>query len=379
MRGETTDARGRSCTIHRGHRRLPDETSVYEIGSITKLFTALLLALAVQQQPHTITLDTPVVDLLLENSSARGPLPHFPREITVQRLATHTSGMPRLPQDWNFFWYLFFHQRNPYSGYHASHLATSLRKYRDWEREEIGKHFEYSNWGMGLLGYALTVAMPVRGGGWCQNDSDDTIKPVSSPAIQNSTAVAYEQILREYITDPLQLYHTTVQPTDRLLPGFNAKGRTAAHWTFDALVGCGAIHSTLQDLLHFGVVHLRAARKETPDTPMESAMQLCHKRHFLIDEADDEELSIGLGWLQETNKTLGNGKNTMFWHNGGTYGFASYLGWEAETGTVVVVLSNSKAVDAMPLGKRILLDAIEHKLIRKQALESLDKPGSEIL
>ena len=304
-------------------------------------------------------MNVPIVEILPKKMSSS--LRHFPREITPERLATHTSGLPSLPKDWNFWWNMYRHSTNPYSAYHEDNLATTLQKYRDSNPQNIGNNFAYSNLGMGLLGYALTVAMPQSG---------PSLKSSGPAAKTNATAVAYDQLLQEYITKPFHLNDTTVQLTDKLLPGYDRKGKITPHWTFDALAGCGALHSTLGDVLSFGVAHLRAARQSQvstpPDdattTPLDRAMQMCHKQHFVIEDSESVELSVGLGWIREKYKNLGSGDLTILWHNGQTYGFASFLGWEPQTGAVVVVLSNSPSVPVTTLGKRILLDAVKRKI-----------------
>ena len=190
------DAKSRTCTIHKGRTHPPNESSVYEIGSITKVFTTLLLAIAIQQQQqqqnashNAIAMNVPIVEILPKKMSSS--LRHFPREITPERLATHTSGLPTLPTDWNFRWNMYRHSTNPYSAYHEDNLATTLQKYHDPNPQGIGNAFAYSNLGMGLLGYALTVAMPQSG---------PSHKNSGPAAKTNATAVAYDQLLQEYIT-----------------------------------------------------------------------------------------------------------------------------------------------------------------------------------
>lgn len=350
-----------TITLHVGERHPPDNHSLYEIGSITKLFTTLLLALAVLDQDHnqtSIHLDTPVVDLL--PAATFGSLRRFPRQITLERLATHTSGLPRLPTDWNFYWNLMWHQENPYSAYRTKNLVTTLKKYRDADPQDIGSGFAYSNLGMGLLGYALS----------CNASSSQ----------DDSAGMAFENVLRKRILDPLQLNETFVAHVvsslslsdENLLPGYNKKGQPVKHWTFDAVAGCGALRSTLPNLLQFGIANVQAAQQfgleaNKKDQPchgqdlhagnagrrLDWAMHTCHQERFVMDNSTsnvDYKVAIGLGWMRTTR----NDGSTLIWHNGGTYGFSSYLGFEPETGIVVVLLANTPSVFATTLGAKIL-------------------------
>lgn len=352
-----------------GKKHPPTRSSAYEIGSITKVFTSTLLALAVQQTQPTIQLNTPVVDVLA--STTHLSLPHFPKAITLEHLSTHTSGLPRLPSDWNFYWNLFRHQSNPYSAYHQSNLETSLKKYRDRDEEEIGTHFEYSNFGVGLLGFLLTQVITTP-----DMDSCFSSEHLGNAhhTTTNTSAVAYEALVQTCIAEPLKLESTTMELYSELLPGYTERGKETDHWTMDALAGCGGLHSTLPDMIKFGVANLRAARKHSSGkdlTKLDKAMHLCHESHFDV----DKDYSIGLGWILETNQTSGT---TIIWHNGGTYGASTYLGWEKESGVVVVVLINTAAgaIDATPLGRQIIQHAVEQATSSRQANGETNPSGT---
>jgi serine-type D-Ala-D-Ala carboxypeptidase/endopeptidase len=122
--------------------KVPDGDTVYEIGSVTKTFTATLLAQAVLS--GRVTLDTPVAQLLPDfKIPSRGD-----KEITLGELATQHSGLPGMPSN-----FLPTDQANPYADYDSAKLKAFLAGYE--LRRDPGAAYEYSNLGFGLLGYAL--------------------------------------------------------------------------------------------------------------------------------------------------------------------------------------------------------------------------------
>lgn len=126
-----------------GSGKAPDEDTVYEIGSITKVFTALLLADAVER--GAVSLDDPVQKYL----PAGVILPVKGAPITLAHLASHTSGLPRLPPNLKPA-----DDANPYADYSVDDLYASLRALR---LESAPGRYEYSNYGAGLLGHVLAL------------------------------------------------------------------------------------------------------------------------------------------------------------------------------------------------------------------------------
>ena len=269
----------------------PDGNTIYEIGSITKVFTAIALAQAAEEK--LLKLDDRIGEYLPKSVV----LPEGrAREITFAHLATHSSGLPRLPK--NFF-AVVGDDPNPYLRYKAAHMYDALRKV---EVKEPGKKADYSNYGFGLLGHLLEL----RSG-----------KP-------------YETFLREKILVPLGLTNTAIRLSPeqqaRLIPCFDPKGRPASHWDFEVMAGAGAIRSTAPDILRFLNANL-----EPDSTPIAVALRKCHER-----QGKDFPTGVRLGW--QLTRTLEGLR--IFWHNGGTAGYYSFAAFDPKHKTSVVLLSN---------------------------------------
>lgn len=189
---------------------------------------------------------------------------------------------------------------NPYENYHVQHLIDYIKDFDS----KLAERFEYSNLGMGLLGTLLSTRM------------------------QKSL----NELIREEICMPLSMTDSSFTLHDeqkaRLLPVYKENGKPVLHWDFDALAGAGALRSSASDLLTFIRAHAGLL-----DTPLTTALQETHRpRHTLSTAAE-----VGLGWMVSTGK---NGEK-MYWHNGGTYGSTSFLGFNREKRIGVVVLSNN--------------------------------------
>jgi CubicO group peptidase (beta-lactamase class C family) len=221
----------------RGSSRRPDAATVFEIGSITKVFTAALLAEMAGR--GEVRLDQPVAELLppgVRVPSYRG------RAITLAHLAEHTAALPRLPTN---LWATVTDEKNPYRDYQVAHLYEFLCG------AEIGfppgTGIAYSNLGAGLLGHALAL----RAG-----------RPL-------------EDLLAERILRPLGLADTAItlsaDQAARLAPGHTEKGEPAPNWDMPSLAGAGALRSTSAEMLAF----LRA-NLDPPGTPAGAALRACH-------------------------------------------------------------------------------------------------------
>jgi CubicO group peptidase (beta-lactamase class C family) len=188
--------------------------SIFEIGSITKTFTGLILAQMVVQRK--VTLSEPVIELLPRDFQAHSESP----QITLLDLATQHSGLPREVDNFEPK-----NPANPYAHYDAPKLVAYVRK-RGLTKPP-GTDFIYSNVGFGLLGYALS----------------------------SRTGVPYERLLETEVTGPLQLHDTVItlsgEQGKRLIQGYDASFNKADAWDFDALAGAGAIKSTASDMLTY--------------------------------------------------------------------------------------------------------------------------------
>ncbi len=298
-------------------RRL-DGNSVFEIGSITKTFTATVLADMVRR--GEVRLDEPIAKYL--PASARIPKRNG-KEITFIDLSTQSSGLPRMPTN-----FAPKNAANPYADYDADRLFAFLGGYE--LPRDIGSQFEYSNLGIGLLGVTLAARDGVR----------------------------YEAMLRRRVLDPLGMSDTRIKLTpeslERLAPGHNSAGMPAANWDLDALAGAGAIRSTVNDMLKY-----LAANLDSTSRPLGPAM---HDAHRPLRPAGG--MRIGLNWL-----VLSGAGPDITWHNGETGGYATFIGFDELNGNGVVVLSNT----ATPVD-----DIGMHLLNAQRPLMIFPKPRTEM-
>jgi CubicO group peptidase (beta-lactamase class C family) len=263
--------------------RVPDGDTVFEIGSITKVFTGILLAQAVLN--GEVKLDDPISMYLPEGVTA----PEYEgKSITLLDLATHTSGLPG----------------SLYSIYTLEQMYAFLSRYR--LTHEPGSSYEYSNYGMGLLGNLL---------------------------VQRAGRADYEALLLERICLPLGMDSTRVQLTaemrSRLAAPHTASLAQTHLWDNTTLAGAGMIRSTANDLLTF-----LAANMVLTETELQPALQMTNTPQRPSVGKD----TIGLGW--QVAATTG-----FHYHGGRTNGSYSYLAWDPERKFGVVVLANVE-VDA---------------------------------
>ena len=285
----------------------PAANTIFEIGSVTKVFTATLLAEMVDE--GLVALDDPVQRYL----PAGVELPVRGRPITLGDLATHRAGLPRLPH--RFALRSLRHRTNPYAWFDVDELYAGLPGTR--VRRAPGGRPRYSNLGFGLLGHVLAL----RAG------------------------CTYGELVHARICRPLALKHSGVSvPPDareRFAQGHSRRGRPVPHWDLSALAGAGALRSTVADLLRF----LRLQLGEG-DPALVRAAALTHAPRW----QRRGKLAVGLGWMRLTPR---GSEHELLFHNGGTGGFRSFAGFAPATDTAAVVLSNSaRSVD--PLGFRIL-------------------------
>jgi serine-type D-Ala-D-Ala carboxypeptidase/endopeptidase len=287
----------------------PTPETIMEIGSITKVFTATVLANMAEE--GLLELDDSVQDYLPEGVR----LPTRGRPITLADLATQTSGLPRLPR--GLVQLSLGHRQNPYARFTDAHLDRAIVAAR--LKDVPGKKVRYSNFGFGLLGHVLALR----------------------------AEQSYEQLVRERVCEPLGLADTRISiPTadlPRFADGHDRRGRQVTHWDLPALAGAGALRSTVADMLRFLELQLRA-----PTTRLGRAAHATHEPR-----ARRGRLTQGLGWA---GLPLRRSSRRVLWHNGGTGAFRSFAGFVKETETAVVVLSNcSRSVDAIGFG---VLEAI---------------------
>lgn len=287
--GRRTIAHGRLAT---GDARTLDGNTVFEIGSITKVFTALLLADAVQRGEVSLT------DTVAKYLPATVTMPERNgRAITLKDLANHTSGLPRLPANLSPK-----DPADPYADYTVEQMYAFLSSYT--LPRDVGAQFEYSNLGAGLLGHVLAL----RAG------------------------VDYETLVRTRVLEQLGMASTTVTLSAatraRLAIGHNAALEPVSNWELSTLAGAGALRSTANEMLTF----LSAVLGQTSSALAPAMAILTAERQ----SAGSPAMDIGLGWM--VLKALGP---DLVWHNGGTGGYRSFLGYNPATRTGVVVLANA--------------------------------------
>jgi len=242
-----------------------------------------------------VRLDEPVARLLGTGAvvpSAGG------REITLEHLATHTSGLPRLPNNM-----APRDIRDPYASYGVAELEAFLRGYT--LPRAPGERVEYSNLGYGLLGHALSV----RAG--------------------RSLAELYAARL----TAPLAMGETwsVVPPAAaaRFVAG-HAGRDTAAHWTFDVIAGAGVLRSSAADMLRY----LDALLAPDAATPLGRALRTVQGQRVPVNPM----VAVGLGWHR-----LSRPAGPLVWHNGGTGGFRSMAVLDSTRRRAVIVLASTDA------------------------------------
>jgi CubicO group peptidase (beta-lactamase class C family) len=269
-----------------------DGDSVFEIGSVTKTFTATLLADLVKR--GLVSLDDPASKYL--PGSVKVPS-RGGREITLLDLATQRSGLPRMPTNFKPA-----DAENPYADYTIEKMYEFLSSYQ--LPRDIGAKYEYSNLGVGLLGHILAL----------------------------KAGRSYEALLAERIFRPLEMNSTAIVLTSdmssRLAAGHSSGLTPEKNWDLGALAGAGAIRSTVNDMMKYV-----AAYMELKPSLLSAAMELAQQDR---NDTTIPNTRIGLAW-----HLLKRPDSVIVWHNGGTGGYHSFVGFDRKRGVGVVVLSNS--------------------------------------
>jgi len=301
-------------------RRAITPDTQFEIGSVTKVFTALLLAEA--ERAGKVQRDDPVTKYLAVPAKP-DDLARL-QQVTLLMLATHTAGLPRLPPG---FSPLF--SRDPYADFTREKLLRALA--RSASDLKPPAPYDYSNFGAAVLGEAVA-------GAWGQ---------------------PYPAALAAHVLAPLGLTRTTLALTgakasDDLAPGFDEKGRPAANWTFDAMAPAGALRSSAREMARF----LQACLG-TCDTPLAASLAATvQPQRPLVGLVG----TIGLGWH------LTGDPSPIIWHNGGTGGYRSFVGFDRQARRGLVLLTNSGQGP----------DAIGFRLLHGEAAPPPAAPGAAV-
>src|SRR5690554_2008301 len=260
-----------------------NQNKVFEIGSITKVFTSTVLASLVIDKKIKLTDEINTYYPFTFKNNIK---------ISFESLANHTSGLPRLPENLDLS-----NETNPYKNYGKKEIDEYLKNLLKLENEP-SKTSSYSNLGAGLLGYTL---------GLLQKTS-------------------FQKLLQKKIFDKYKMTNSFTSSQNlgnKLVKGLDENGEIVSNWDFDVLFGGGGILSTTEDLVKFANAQFN---------PTNTELTLTRKSTFDI----NKDMKIGLGWhilKSENDKDL-------HWHNGGTGGYSSSMAINVEEETAVIVLAN---------------------------------------
>lgn len=271
---------------------IENHKQIFEIGSITKVFTATLLADFVVNDK--IELDDNIndfIDFTIKDNF----------KITFKQLATHTSGLPRVPASLSS---PTLSLENPYKDFGEEELKSYLSE-QLLLLQNPGEKSEYSNLGVGLLGFILGK-------------------------IDNST---YENLLQTRIFEKHHMFNSTTirsRGMDKLVVGLNENGQEVSNWDMSVLMGAGGILSTTEDLTKFAIAHFDDNNKglSLTRTPFHKAT---------------DNFSTGLAW----GIVKAESGSDWYWHNGGTGGYTSSMIIDTVEENSVIVLSNITALGEM--------------------------------
>jgi CubicO group peptidase (beta-lactamase class C family) len=285
---------GTNCFYNYGESKrnsssIPNQNTIYELGSLTSAFCGNLLSRAVVEKK--IDLEEDIRNYL------PGKLPKLCYKksfIKIKHLATHSSGLPNLPADIKTA--AVFDSLNPYTSYSKKMLLNYLETLQ--LTTEPGLTCDYSNMGMAVLGLIL----------------------------EKVYGKSFEELIRLEINEFYGLPSITVKLSQQqrafLAEGHNNIGDVTPHWNFDGLAASGALHGNAEDLLNFLNLNLNES---------DAAFELAHTLNYSGRE------KLGLGWfIKKTNED-----NTLLWQNGATFGFACFAGFIKEKKCSVVILANS--------------------------------------
>ncbi len=265
-----------------------NQNKIFEIGSITKVFTSTVFASLIEDKKLKLTdeINTFYSFSIKDNT-----------KISFQSLANHTSGLPRLPENLDLS-----NETNPYKNYGKREIEEYLKNLLKLENEPL-KISSYSNLGAGLLGYTLGL----------------------------SQKTSFQKLLQKKVFDKYKMtnsFTSSQNLNNRLVKGLDGNGEVVANWDFDVLFGGGGILSSTEDLVKFANAQFNPKNKE---------LALTRKPTFDIDES----MKIGLGWhILKTDKGF-----NWVWHNGGTGGYSSSMVIDAEKKNGVIILSNASNIN----------------------------------
>ncbi len=271
--------------------------SIFEIGSITKTFTGLVLAQLVVQ--GRVRLDEPVRELLPTGTVEKPQ----GAEITLLDLITQHSGLPRMPDNFRPS-----DPSNPYADYHAANLYQFVHAHG--LEKPAQTTFLYSNLGVGLLGQALA----------------------------NRAGTSYASLVMNEVTMPLGMSDTAVSLSPaqqaRFIQGHTADHRPAHAWDIDALAGAGALRSTANDMLTYLEANLHPEKESHGDSKRSATLPAAFALSHQLRADAVPGMRVAFAWLYET-------ETGTYWHDGGTGGYTAYAFFNPAGDYAGVVLFNT--------------------------------------
>src|SRR5699024_4363652 len=281
-----------SVGINESH--IPIEDMIFEIGSISKVFTAALLQTMIRD--NIVQLNDPVNKFLpkyVQAFSTDG------KEINLKDLITHHATLPRYPTNIKVK-----DKMNPFASYRTEELDRFLSNFK---LKRYKRKFKYSNVGVGILGNLLASALDTE----------------------------YEEAINTRICKPLGMHDTYVHLRDidrqKVIVSY-MKNKEIPSFSAPALQGAGILKSTLNDMLTFLEANLGLT-----DHPLQQVFNQTHKIQSNINV--DNNTQMGLGWMVTKDKET---KNNIHWHNGGTVGFNTYIGMKKEKKMGIIIATTKK-------------------------------------
>ena len=282
-----------------------NEQTVYEIGSITKAFTGILLAEMVAR--GEVAYDDPIQKYLPEDVTVPT---HNDNAITLEHLSVQTSALPRLPNNLKPA-----DPTNPYADYTVDHLYEFLANVK--LGRDPGEKYAYSNVGVGLLGHVLSRAAG-------KDYETLVIERIANPLEMHDTRIAFTESMRERLAKP------------------HAGGKPSHNWDLPTFAGAGALRSTAADMARFLQANLGLL-----DSSLTGALEDAQRPRA---EAGSSQMHIGLGWHIYTTDS---GRDIV-WHNGGTGGYRAFTGFIKDDQVGVAVLTNMASEMSDDLGFYLL-------------------------
>lgn len=274
--------------------------TLFEYGSITKAMTGVILAHLAQE--GALDLDASINTLLPSHLQD----PKWER-ITPTHLATHTSGLPRLPASLSPWWVLLQgNLTDPYAHVDQARFEQAIADASPAADPPAPE--DYSNFGFALLGYLLAQ---VEG-------------------------TEYAELMADRLFAPLGMETAQVNgwSSQQIAPPLNRNGSPGHHWQLNAFAGAGGVRASAEDGLAFLAASLAACAGSAPLDRANCAAQQS------TGVATGQRSEMGLGWVRTTVAEADPSANLVIWHNGGTGGFTTFLGFNPATGMGLVLLSN---------------------------------------